>query len=130
MRDYERSAEENEEYGLNDINTADFETGYEDEEQTVVLPDRLTHVYEKSADHPTRFATGVPDTTPGGEFRGKDNTSGQIKDPELPQGIQAAKHSHGGIDDDTAWQDDDASDVAPKSDEWIIDYKTYGKRNW
>ena len=136
LRDYERSEEENEEYGLNDINTADFETGYEDVEQTVVLPDRLTHVYEKSSDHPTHFATGAPDPTPGGVFRAKSHTPGPLRDPELPEGIQAAKHSHGGIDDNTAWDESPAlgdtnntPGLATGSEQWSIDVGTYAKRD-
>ena len=49
MTDFERTWEENEDIGLNDINTKDFETGFDDDEkQEIVLPDRLTHVLPKS----------------------------------------------------------------------------------
>lgn len=64
LLDFERTYEENEEFGLNDINTKDFETGVEYDE--FVKPDRLTHVMPKGSDHPTFFAKGVDDTTEGG----------------------------------------------------------------
>lgn len=47
------------------MNTRDFETGLESDGQPV-LPDRLTHVQPKSADHPLPFAQGLADGTPGG----------------------------------------------------------------
>ena len=64
LLDFERSFEENEEFGLNDINTRDFETGviYEN----VIKADRLTHVVPKGADHPSFYAKGMEDETPGG----------------------------------------------------------------
>ena len=64
MLDFERSWDENEEFGLNDINTKDFETGVDQE--VVILADRLTHVVTKGADHPNFFAKGMEDATPGG----------------------------------------------------------------
>lgn len=67
--DFERSFEENEDFGLNDLNTNDYETGWDDHE-AVILPDRLTHITEKGVDHPTPFATGTLDETPGGIFFG------------------------------------------------------------
>jgi hypothetical protein len=62
MTDFVRSFEDNEEFGLNDINTADYETGvtYDSHQQ----PDRLTHIMPKGPDHPTPFAAAVPDNTP------------------------------------------------------------------
>jgi hypothetical protein len=58
---------QNEEFGLNDINTRDFESGVDESYHTdVVLSDRLTHVLPKSADHPIPFAAGMTDSTPGG----------------------------------------------------------------
>lgn len=60
--DYSRTFEENEEFGLNDLNTRDFEVLPEDTEMGPVnLPDRLTHVHVKQADHPTAFAKGTND---------------------------------------------------------------------
>ena len=64
LTDFERSYDENEEFGLNDINTMDFETGVEYEEFR--KPDRLTHVAPRGADHPTFFAKGMDDNTLGG----------------------------------------------------------------
>lgn len=54
---------------MNDINTKDFETGVnEDYEQGPILPDRLTHKWERGADHPTPYAKGTyeNDTTENG----------------------------------------------------------------
>lgn len=68
---------QNEDLGLNDINTEEFEkiqnadgslsTSVPFENETV-LPDRLTHVHEKGMDHPTPYAKGshVDDNTPMG----------------------------------------------------------------
>jgi hypothetical protein len=69
MVDFVRSFDENEEFGLNDINTRDFETGVDYEEN--VLSDRLTHIVPKGPDHPHFFAKGTDDATPGGVFFGK-----------------------------------------------------------
>lgn len=80
IEDFDRTFEENEDFGLNDINTKDFEvvtaststnnsTG-ETDETDVILPDRVTHVVLKGADHPTVYAKGTPDATPGGIFWG------------------------------------------------------------
>jgi len=75
IADYERSFEENDEYGLNDMNVADFETlGEHNTEQDreayynprSIQPDILTHILPKGADHPREFAQGVKDNTQGG----------------------------------------------------------------
>ena len=48
MNDFERTWEENEDIGLNDMNTRDFETGVSYcSQQEIVLPDRVTHVLPK-----------------------------------------------------------------------------------
>lgn len=61
---------QNEDLGLNDINTADFETGVD--HSAVILSDRATtaHAYVRGADHPTVFAKGTTenDDTQGGVF--------------------------------------------------------------
>lgn len=62
---------QNEDLGLNDINTKDFETGYEEEElkdHGPILPDRVTIPYHRAVDHPTFFAKGtdINDNTVGG----------------------------------------------------------------
>lgn len=49
---------------MNDINTEEFETGTLPAE--VILPDRLTHITHKGADHPTPFAKGCRDDVPPG----------------------------------------------------------------
>jgi zinc finger protein len=71
LKDYDRSWDENEEFGLNDINTRDFESGVEYDDEQVVLADRLTHVVPKGADHPHEFAKGMDDDMTGGIYRGK-----------------------------------------------------------
>lgn len=53
---------------MNDLNTKDYETGYENEGDIgPVLPDRLTNIHMKGKDHPTPFAKGtyVHDITEG-----------------------------------------------------------------
>ena len=62
MIDFERSWDENEEFGLNDINTKDYETGVDNSGEHVILADRITHVVTKGVDHPSFFAKGT-DTT-------------------------------------------------------------------
>lgn len=61
---------QNEDLGLNDINTADFETGVD--HSAVILSDRVAtaHMYVKGPDHPTVFAKGTTenDTTEGGVY--------------------------------------------------------------
>lgn len=71
MVDFKRTWDEDEQFGLNDINTRDFETGvdYGDDDE-VVLPDRITHVLPKGADHPHVFAKGMDDEMGGGVYRG------------------------------------------------------------
>jgi hypothetical protein len=115
MADFERTEEENEDFGITDMNTADFETGYEDEDtEAVVLPDRLTHVLKKNKDHPTPFAQGCADDTPMGVYNAKGGSEeapqGDKADeePEFmqpPEGFGAAKHSLGGMDDHTAFSE-------------------------
>jgi hypothetical protein len=109
---------QNDEFGLNDINTRDFETGVDYQDNQIVLPDRLTHILPKGfdfppltsrspslslaspgADHPTPFAQGCLDATPGAMYlpaslqniasRGHVDDSDQLgsfPDPKLPQG--------------------------------------------
>ena len=59
MMDFERSWDENEEFGLNDINTKDYETGVDNSGEDVILADRITHVVTKGVDHPSFFAKGT-----------------------------------------------------------------------
>jgi zinc finger protein len=107
MVDFERTEEENDDYGLTDMNTADFETGYENEDkEAVVLPDRLTHVLKKSVDHPTVVAAGcddnlMPPPAPDGGDGRADGEEGPSEFLEAPAGFSAAKHSAGGVDDPT-----------------------------
>lgn len=66
MVSFVRTWDENEDFGLNDINTQDFETGVD--HSSPILPDRVLRVHKKGADHPTPFAKGMieNDTTEGG----------------------------------------------------------------
>eukprot|EP01039_Chlorochromonas_danica_P000423 gene423-457_t len=71
--DYTRSFEENEEFGLNDINTKDFEVLPEGQsDEPVLLPDRLSQIYVKQPDHPSMFAKGTceQDSTTNGFYFG------------------------------------------------------------
>lgn len=111
---------QNDEFGLNDINTRDFETGVDYHDNEKILPDRLTHIIPKGlftifpfskinyiniiiiyigSDHPTPFAQGCPDNTPGALYFPHDlpaslqnpasKTSedyGAYPDPQLPPG--------------------------------------------
>jgi hypothetical protein len=63
FEDFERTHDENEDFGLNDIDTMD-DLYYPKEQK--ILPDRLTHVYQRKPDHPTVFAKGCADATEGG----------------------------------------------------------------
>ena len=126
MEDFERSFEENDDFGLNDMNTKDYETGYErdDAEDKPVLPDRLTHLIPKSVDHPTMFATGTADATPGGVFFGfvagtgcKAQNEGESKFLQPPEGYSAACSASNAID---------ASD----SSDQVLLPDDYGKRHF
>ena len=128
MQDFERSFDENEEFGLNDINTRDFETGQDYE--TVILPDRLTHVTIKGHDHPTPFATGTTDSTPGGRYFGAaDGGAGSLPIPaddsgegpfylKPPEGYSVAKAASSAVD---------ADDVVTQS--WALP-QNYGTRQF
>jgi hypothetical protein len=50
------------------MNTRDFETGVDYDDDAVHLSDRLTHVCVKGDDHPVPFAQGVSDGTQQGMF--------------------------------------------------------------
>jgi hypothetical protein len=56
------------EFGFNDMNTRDFETGVDYDDENVKLADRLTHITVKGEDHPVPFAQGVADGTHGGMY--------------------------------------------------------------
>jgi len=77
VMDFERTEDENEEFGLLDMNTADFEVIPEGSAAAaaastsdVVYSDRVTRVVKKGADHPSFFAKGCEenDNTLGGAF--------------------------------------------------------------
>lgn len=84
---------------MNDINTRDFETGVDYHDNEKILPDRVTHVIPKGADHPTPFAQGCPDSTPGAMYfprqlpaslqnpaSSSPDDYGTYADPQLPSG--------------------------------------------
>lgn len=86
--DFERNYEENEDFGLNDINTKDFETGVDYDE--VILSDRLTHKTTKGADHPTFFAKGMDDETPGGACLNDNVVIETMNSTKIAEGWTAA----------------------------------------
>jgi zinc finger protein len=92
IKDFVRSFEENEDYGLNDINTKDFETGVD--HTTEIKADRLTHVNVKGEDHPSFYAKGMDDSTPGGAHLGSNNdTDNEPKEYYSLPGYSASKTS-------------------------------------
>jgi len=141
MEDFERSFEENDDFGLNDMNTKDFETGYERddaEDTTLVLPDRLTHLMPKSVDHPTMFATGTADATPGGVFFGvvaesgcskcETENEGESKFLEPPEGYSAARSASNGMD--ASDSDGEKAFGMAASDQVFVLPDDYGKRHF
>jgi zinc finger protein len=134
MEDFERSYEENEDFGLNDINTKDYETGFEGE-RSAILSDRLTHVVTAGPDHPSFFAKGMDDATPGGQYISPSlpvPPSDAIEtDPAYmivpPAGWSAAKSSSAGVEDHSA-ELDRAVVENPIDDE--LPYVGYGKRSF
>lgn len=65
------------EFGFNDINTRDFETGVEYDDDVVQLSDHRTTVHVKGEDHPSPFAQGVPDGTHQGMYFPSTSTAEQ-----------------------------------------------------
>ena len=138
MVDFERSYEENEDFGLNDINTTDFETGFEEASKQVILSDRLTHVVTAGPDHPSFFAKGMDDATPGGAFvvTSTHATGGALggiedeSDPAYvvvpPTGWSAAKSSSAGVDDYSSQLIRETPTAEPSGDD--LPYPGYGKR--
>ena len=132
MEDFERSFEENEDFGLNDINTKDFETGFEGE-RAAILSDRLTHVVTAGPDHPSFFAKGMDDATPGGAFvtpTVPTSLEGAIEtDPSYitvpPAGWSAAKSSSAAVEDHSAELDRALGESASEEE---LPYVGYGKR--
>ncbi|CAN0128798.1 unnamed protein product, partial [Heterosigma akashiwo] len=68
--DYERSHEENEDLGLNDMKTEGYEegepgavetTGTEAPKKEPILPDRVVMAHKRGPDHPHQFAKGCND---------------------------------------------------------------------
>ena len=114
--DYERSFDENDEFGINDMNTQDFETLGEFEQHREqyynkehIQPDIKTHVLPKGPDHPLPFAQGVMDSTAGGRVFASslqaqsghvdacDETSEEFLQP--PEGYSAGRVAKGGLED-------------------------------
>jgi hypothetical protein len=134
MVDFERSYEENEDFGLNDINTKDFETGHD--EDLVILSDRLTHVVTAGPDHPSFFAKGMDDATPGGAFVSSASAIVgsflEVVDVdekewfhELPPGWSAAKSSSAAVEDQSAFLVRSMPTIAESEE---LPYEDYGKR--
>ena len=102
ISDYDRTQEEDDEFGISDMSTRDFETlgdsglnpdDYYDPNK--ILSDKLTHVLPKSIDHPQSFAQGVADNTAGG----KVFASFEASESHAPEGYSAGNVAYGGIDD-------------------------------
>ena len=85
--DFIRTWQEDEDFGLNDMDTGEADKAY-DGGKASELPDRLTHVYPKLPDHPFRFAQGgIGDSTPGGiTFGNSDSNATSEVEPEVPVG--------------------------------------------
>jgi zinc finger protein len=76
ITEFDRTFEENEDLGLNDINTADYEViersndpdalQLVESSNEIVLSDRLLTPHIRGADHPMPFVQGVRDNTEGG----------------------------------------------------------------
>jgi hypothetical protein len=127
ITEYVRTSDEDDEFGIADMNTKDFETLGSLDRDTYynpesVLADRLTHVTPKGPDHPRAFAQGVQDSTPGGvvftrihndlnggkfgsnshnaDGRGKEEEAEPLGEPEYctpPEGYSAARIGIGGL---------------------------------
>mmetsp|Transcript_25931 Transcript_25931/g.24773 ORF Transcript_25931/g.24773 Transcript_25931/m.24773 type:complete len:668 (+) Transcript_25931:89-2092(+) len=136
MVDFERSYEENEDFGLNDINTKDFETG--NDEDTAILSDRLTHVVTAGPDHPSFFAKGMDDATPGGGYISSASSTvgsslevvdvdGKEWFHELPPGWSAAKSSSAAVEDQSSFL---VRSLPTISESEELPYEGYGKREF
>jgi len=69
LEEFERSFEENDEFGLNDINTSEFETDMPEaygRSDIAAGNNQTTSHSKRVVDHPTFFAKGMEDSTPGG----------------------------------------------------------------
>ncbi len=111
LEDYERTWDENEDFGLNDMNTKDFETVPEEyRDVSKIQPDRLTHVVPKGADHPIAFAQGTLDGDStsaqhhpfaervGG---GKVDLISESEEVTAPEGYSAERVAYGGMQDES-----------------------------
>ncbi len=103
--------EQNEDFGLNDINTADFETGVD--HSVEILADRVTTVHVKGPDHPTLFAKGtvLHDDTQGGVFFRAAESESDVAEPsgddvpyfnQPPAGWSVEKESSVSADGDSS----------------------------
>lgn len=145
IEDYTRTYEEDDDIGLVHMNTKDFETGYEHEDESaVVLPDRLTHPSIKGSDHPSPFAQALPDNTPNGTFRGSSSveitaSTTTVEEEEgpfyekPPEGFSAAKTMAGGMDDEELfYQESQTSGGDSGNTPWelSIDLAEYRRRRF
>ena len=103
--EYIRTYEEEDEFGIVDMNTKDFETlgnMTEAEKETYYLPesilaDRITHVTTKGPDHPRAFAQGVQDKTEGGVVFNHNKT---IQTAYLESQLQKQQHGQAGVEEE------------------------------
>ena len=69
LEEFERSFEENDEFGLNDIKTSEFESEMPEaygQSDVAAGSNQSTAHSKRVVDHPTFFAKGMEDSTPGG----------------------------------------------------------------
>lgn len=91
--DFERSDEDNDQFGLLDMNTKDFEVVPENmKSDAQIYADRVTRTVQRGEDHPSFFAKGCDDNTAGGVFM---STTAETQESEstgtVPEGYRAMK---------------------------------------
>ncbi len=102
--EYKRTEEEEDEFGITDMNTKDFETveGQDIDEYynpKNILSDRLTHILPKEADHPRAFAQGTADNTAGGYESTTKSKYSDSTNSVVPEGFKAGNVALHGMED-------------------------------
>lgn len=124
VMDFVRTESENEEFGLLDMNTADYEVipeGAQHPSSEVVYADRVTRVVKKGADHPSFFAKGceINDNTTGGAFMSsKEDAAGGVETGVIPAGWTFSKmNEHGEFIQDEEKGDEEENSKEEESKE-------------
>ena len=145
ISEYTRSEEEEEEFGISDMNTKDFETlgdsGLQAEEYynaENILPDRVTHVLPKSIDHPLPFAQGMVDRTRGGKVFDSTLDASGTDTGKAPEGYTAGSQAHHGLEDfpdslklpSTGGQGSEGTAAAEVESVFGLDVDAYAKRRF